>query len=472
VRALRRKERITQADLARRIGISASYLNLIEHNHRTLTGDLLVKLSDAIEVDLKSLSAAHDGRRVTELLEVFGDPLFDNVDLITQDVQELAQSFPGAADAVITLYDAYRRGREASQMLAERLAEGQTGIEQPNPSRLPNEEVNDFVQRHLNYFPALEDGADVIVREAQLTTETLFDALVRYLKERTGDEVRIEPASQMRGSVRVYDPDRKLLLLSEMMGRGRRCFQLAYHVGLRQCGQIIGHLAADPLLTTSESHALCRVALANYLAAAIVMPYQPFLQAAKAERYDIDVLAHRFNASFEQTCHRLATLRRPGAEGIPFHMLRVDIAGNMSKRFSASGLKIPRFSGACARWNVFAAFLTPGMIRTQLSQMPDGQVFFGVGRTVNKESFGFRAPRVLYALSIGCDISYASEMIYADGLNLATREGLVPVGPSCRLCERMDCEQRAYPPLQHPLAIDEHHRGVSFYAAAPPRKGA
>jgi predicted transcriptional regulator len=272
----------------------------------------------------------------------------------------------------------------------------------------------------------------------------------------------------MRGALRRFDPERKLLSLSEVLRRGSRNFQLAYQIGLLTQGAIIDRIADDPLLTTEESRASARVALANYFAAAVLMPYKPFFAAAQKERYDIELLGHRFRASFEQTCHRLTTLRRPRAEGIPFHMLRVDIAGNMSKRFSASGLRIPRFSGACPRWNVFGAFLTPGMIRTQLSQMPDGQIFFGVARTVRKESGGFKGPRPQYAISMGCDISDAGRMVYADGLDLSSRDAVVPVGPSCRLCERMDCEQRAYPPLHHPFPIDENRRGVSFYAPPDP----
>src|SRR5215468_559424 len=187
-------------------------------------------------------------------------------------------------------------------------------------------------------------------------------------------------------------------------------------------GEILNRIADDPLLTTPESKALCRVALANYFASAVLMPYESFLRAAQDERYDIELLGHRFRSSFEQTCHRLTTLRRPGAEGIPFHMLRVDIAGNMSKRFSASGLRIPRFSGACPKWNVFGAFLTPGMIHTQLSQMPDGQILFGVARTVQKESGGFKGPKAQYAISMGCDVSHASKMVYTDGLDLESRD--------------------------------------------------
>jgi predicted transcriptional regulator len=298
----------------------------------------------------------------------------------------------------------------------------------------------------------------------------MFIGLADYLKRTADVTVRVEPTSRMQSAVRSYDPTGKLLLLSEGLRRGSRNFQLASQVGLITQGQLIHQIVSESSLTTDGARASCRVALANYFAAAVLMPYEEFLDSARKERYDIELLGHRFESSFEQTCHRLATLRRRGAEGIPFHMLRVDIAGNMSKRFSASGLRIPRFSGACPKWNTFGAFLTPGMIRTQLSQMPDGQVFFGVARTVGKESGGFSATRPQYAIGLGCDVAHAGEMVYADGLNLASRDALVPVGPSCRLCERMDCEQRAYPPLHSPFTVDENRRGASFYAAPPPLK--
>jgi predicted transcriptional regulator len=274
----------------------------------------------------------------------------------------------------------------------------------------------------------------------------------------------------MQSAVRSYDPVRKVLSLSEDLRRGGRNFQLAYQIGLLTQGDAIRHLAADPILTTDEVRASCRVALADYFAAAVLMPYDAFIDAARRPRYDIELLGHRFDTGFEQTCHRLATLQRRGAESIPLHMLRVDIAGNMSKHFSLSGLRIPRSGGSCPRWNTFGAFLTPGMIRTQLSQMPDGTSFFGVARTVREESGGFSAPRPQYAIGLGCDVIHAKETVYADGLNLATLEGVVSVGPWCRLCERMDCEQRAYPPMHHPFPVDENRRGISFYAPPPPIK--
>jgi predicted transcriptional regulator len=255
-----------------------------------------------------------------------------------------------------------------------------------------------------------------------------------------------------------------VLYLSEVLRRGSRNFQLAYQVGLLAQAAALDRIAADPHLTSESSRALARVALANYFAGAVLMPYRPFLDAARAERYDIELLCHRFRASFEQTCHRLTTLRRPGAEGVPFHMVRVDIAGNISKRFSASGLRFARFSGACPRWAVFEAFTTPGMIRTQLSRMPDGATYFWIARTVSREGGGFHAPRSMLGVALGCEASLAKELVYADGVNLESREAVVPVGLTCRLCERMDCEQRAFPPLQHPLKVNANVRGVSFYA--------
>jgi len=466
IRALRRQQRLTQTELARRLGISASYLNLIEHNRRTFSADLLIKLAETFPLDLKSFSPDHEGRTITELLEVFGDPLFDSNEVIVQDVKELAASSPNIAHGIVRLYEAFSRARTSLQELGERVSEDAANTE-IHLSRFPAEEVSDLLQRHMNYFPELEAGAEALRREARLDNDSLFAGLVAFLKKTAGVEVRVVEAATMRSAVRRYDPERKILNLSEILRRGSRNFQLAYQVGLLTQSAVIDRIAQDQHLTSDESRASCRVALANYFASAVLMPYDAFLAAALKERYDIELLGHRFRSSFEQTCHRLTTLRRAGAEGIPFHMLRVDVAGNMSKRFSASGLKVPRFSGACPRWNVFGAFMTPGVIHTQLSQMPDGQIFFGVSRTVRKEGGGHRASHPLYAISLGCDLSHAKEMVYADGLDLRSRDATVPVGPSCRLCERMDCEQRAHPPLHQAFPVDENIRGVSFYASPP-----
>jgi XRE family transcriptional regulator, fatty acid utilization regulator len=464
LRALRRQRSLTQAQLADRIGISASYLNLIEHDRRALSAPLLIKLAGVLDLDLKALSPESHARTIADLMEVFGDPIFEGHDVTTAEVKELASASPTAARAVLSLYQAYRAAREASDTLAATLSDGD--LEGIDSSHLPTEEVSDLIQRHMNYFPELEEGAEGLAREAQALPgdhEDLSVTLVKYLSA-LGVTVRVARTADMAGAVRRYDAETKVLSLSEVLRRGSRNFQLAYQIGLLTHAAVLDRFAADPHLSSASSRALARVALANYFAGAVLMPYRAFLEAARQERYDIELLGHRFRASFEQTCHRLTTLRRPGAEGIPFHMVRVDIAGNISKRFSASGLRFARFSGACPRWNVFEAFTTPGLLRTQLSQMPDGTTYFWVARTVNREGGGFHSPRSVLAVAMGCEASRARELVYADGVNLDGREAVVPVGLTCRLCERVDCAQRAFPPLQHPLKVNANVRGVSFYA--------
>jgi predicted transcriptional regulator/DNA-binding XRE family transcriptional regulator len=461
VRALRRRENLTQSQLAERLGISPSYLNLIEHNRRPLPAPLLIKLAEFFRLDLRQLSSEHDARSIADLMEVFGDPVFEGHDLTAGEVRDVAQGSPAVARAVVGLYQAYRAAREASDTLASRLTDGgPPGLD----SRLPTEEVSALVQRHMNWFPELEEGAERLWRDARLGASNLYADLVAALERTHGVRVQVEKTGAMQRAVRRFDPERKVLHLSEVLRRGSRNFQLAYQVGLLSQAAVLDRYAADPQLTSGESRALSRVALANYFAAAVLMPYAPFVEAARAERYDIELLGHRFRASFEQTCHRLTTLRRPGAEGVPFHMVRIDIAGNISKHFSASGLRFARFSGACPRWVVFSAFLTPGMLRTQLSQMPDGTRYFWVARTVGRQGGGYHAPRTVHAVAIGCEKGHARSLVYADGVDLESREAVVPVGVTCRLCERMDCEQRAFPQLQHPLSVNEHVRGVSFYA--------
>jgi predicted transcriptional regulator/transcriptional regulator with XRE-family HTH domain len=466
LRAVRRQRGLTQAQLAERLSISASYLNLIEHNRRGLSAPLLIKLADVLQLDLRSLSQDSHERVVADLMEAFGDPIFEAHDVTNAEVRELANGTPSAASAVMTLYQAYRAAREAADMLAATLSDGDLGA--IDASHLPTEEVSDLIQRHGNHFPEMEEGAEAFCRDARVDRADLWSAMVRALGG-MGVQVRVVHTAEMMGAVRRYDPEARVLSLSEVLRRGSRNFQLAYQIGLLTQGEAIERIVAGPQLTGEATRALARVALANYFAGAVLMPYRPFLEAARTERYDIDLLGHRFRTSFEQTCHRLTTLRRPGAEGVPFHMVRVDIAGNISKRYSGSGLRFARFSGACPRWNVFEAFTTPGLFRTQLSQMPDGATYFWIARTVNRESGGFHAPRSVVAIGMGCEASRARELVYADGIDLESREAVVPVGITCRLCERMECEQRAFPPLQHPLQVNANVRGVSFYAPPAPR---
>ena len=462
VRALRRRESLSQVQLAERLGISASYLNLIEHDRRPLNAGLLIKLGQILPVDLKSLAANDEARLTADLMEALGDPLFEGHALAAPDVMELATASPSVSRAVLALYQAYRGARESADMLAARLSEGDE-LHAIDSSPLPSEEVSDLIQRRGNHFPELEEGAEMLWSSGLLSGD-LYEGMVRYLDEHHHVDVRIEKVGAMGQLVRRYDPQKRVLTISEALRRGSRNFQVAYQMGLLTQAPAIEQIVRDPLLTSAESRALCRVAMANYFAGALLMPYTRFLEAARSERYDIEVLGNRFRTSFEQVCHRLTSLRRPGSEGVPFHFVRVDVAGNISKRFSASGLRFARFSGACPRWNVFAAFLTPGMVRTQLSQMPDGATYFWVARALRKGSGGYHSPHTMFAIGLGCEVRHARDLVYADVVDLGNREAIVPVGITCRLCERPDCEQRAFPALQQPLKIDENVRGLSFYA--------
>ncbi|MGH2703742.1 MAG: helix-turn-helix domain-containing protein [Actinomycetota bacterium] len=461
VRALRRREGLTQVALAERLGISASYLNLIEHNRRPLPAPLLIKVVQLFQIDVQALAPDDEPQLAEDLMEAFGDELFDGHELAAADVHELAAGVPPVGRAVLALYRAYRETRQKAEGLAAKLFEGQELT--TNGSTLPSEEVSDLLQRHLNHFPELEHAAERLWRSARLDPESLYPKMTDHLERARGVEVRVERVGALAGATRRYDPQRKVLLLSEALGRASRNFQVAHMIGLLEHPDLLDRLAADGQLTSEESHALARVALANYFAAAVLMPYEPFLTTARSERYDIELMATRFDCTFEQVCHRLTTLSRPGAEGIPFHLVRIDVAGNISKRFSASGMHYMRFSAGCPRWNVYGAFLTPGVIRVQLSQMPDRTLYFSIARTVRRD-WRFRATPAVLAIELGCEARHAGEMVYSEGIDLADPSAAVPIGVTCRLCPRIDCQERAFPPMQHPLHVDENTRGPSFYA--------
>ncbi|MBM3986005.1 MAG: ImmA/IrrE family metallo-endopeptidase [Planctomycetes bacterium] len=467
VRALRKARNLSQADLARQLGISASYLNLIEHNQRPVTVPVLLKLSDALGADVSAFTTGDDARLAGELAEVFGDALLAAHDVQPAELRELAVSQPAVARAVLALYRAWRSAQADNVLLAEKMFSeqqqrpgGLAGLKPP-----PEEEVSDFLQAHLNHFPELEAAAERLWEQAGLSRGEIDRHLVEHLQAQHDVRVDVVPSRQAAGMVRRYDPQVRRLQLSEVLAPRSRSFQLAHQIALLGCRPEIERLVAGGQLTTPDSQALARVALANTFAGAVLMPYARFLAAAREVRYDVELLGHRFRTSFEQVCHRLTTLQRPGEWGVPFHMVRVDIAGNISKRFSASGIRFARYGGSCPRWNVHAAFLAPGFIRTQVSRMPDGTRYFCIARTVRKEGGGFHVPQSRLAIGLGCEIGHARELVYADGYDLENEDADVPIGTTCRLCERNDCRQRAFPPLQHPFTVDENVRGLSFYAS-------
>jgi predicted transcriptional regulator/transcriptional regulator with XRE-family HTH domain len=466
LRRLRQERRLTQAQMARELGISASYLTLLESNQRPVTVRILLKLVERFHVDLSEFAADNDQRLSLELMEAFSDPIFESSQVKASDVQELVSALPAVGRAVLDLYQVYR-----SHLPGDASArEGEDATEAP-PISIPSEEVTAFIQSRLNHFPELEAAAEALWAENGLAIHTLHQGLIGLLRERYSVDVVIRPANLMQGRSRRYDQLARRLEISEMLPASSRIFQIAHQIAYLGFHRIIDEIVATGQFSSKEAGALMRAALANYFAAAALMPYQLFRDAAKETRYDVDILRNRFGVSFEQACHRLTTLRRPGVEGIPFHFIRVDIAGNISKRFSASGIHIARFGAACPRWNVYDAFGTPGMLRVQISRMPDGSTFFCIAQTTRRvnafTAMGGLPHRIgQHAIGLGCDVRHAGEIVYADGLNLADPQIVTPIGVSCRTCPRPDCAERAMPSLHQRLEIDENVRGQSTYVQA------
>ena len=467
VRRLRRDHGLTQAQMAEQLGISPSYLNLIEHNQRPVTVPLLLKLGHNFGVDLQAFAEDEESRLVAGLREVFADPLFDGSDIKNQDFRELAAVAPTLGQAVVSLYRAFRNSRDDLQALAERMADRDKLHLVQNVS-FPQEEVRDLFQAASNHFPDLEAAAEALWEEGKLEKGDLYRGLVDYLLNNHSVRVRLLPSDIMGYAVRRFDRHGRRILLSEMLAPSGRNFQLACQIALLRHRELLNRIVENANLSGDEARRLARIGLANYFAAAVLMPYGRFLEAANQSRYDIEILRRRFDASFEQVCQRLTTLQRTGARGVPFFLMRVDSAGNVSKRFAGAGFPFARFGGGCPRWIVYEAFRTPGKIHSQLSQMPDGTTYFSIARTVVKAGGGFRSPPQQFAIALGCDAQHAAQITYADGFDLENTEAATPIGVNCRLCPRLDCSQRAFPPLNHRLIVDENLRGLSPYLFAPP----
>lgn len=467
VRRLRRDQGLTQAQMADALGISPSYLNLIEHNQRPVTVPVLLRLGQSFGVDLQAFAEDEESRLAAGLKEVFSDPLFEGGDIRRQDLQELAAAAPALGQAVVALYRAYRETSEDLETLSEQLAD-RDRLHLVQSAAFPLEEVRDMFHSRNNHFPDLEEAAEKLWVEAKLEHGDLYRGLVDWLLHEHGVRVKLVPAEVMVNAVRRFDRHGKRVLLSEMLAPSARVFQLAGQLALLRHRDMMNRIVDGASMSGDEARRLARIGLANYFAGAVLMPYGRFLEAAQKVRYDIEILRRRFDASFEQVCHRLTTLQRPGAKGVPFFLIRVDSAGNVSKRFSGAGFHFARFGGGCPRWIVYEAFRTPGKVHTQLAQMPDSTTYFSLARTVVKASGGHLSPPQLFAIALGCEVAHAGQIVYADGADLTALEAATPIGVNCRLCPRLDCPQRAFPPLHHRLIVDENLRGLSPFLFAPP----
>ncbi len=449
IRRLRAERQLTQQVLAAQLGISASYLNLIEHDQRAVTASLLIKLGEAFQVDLATLSGRTERQLEVALREVFADPLLSADAVAEGEVAELAAVAPNAARSVLALYRALRVAREDAG-----------GIALPSGRRvlLPNEEARDLFDERSNHFPELESAADAIATELRVTPANMNHAIAERLRRKHGLTVSVLP---LDGELRRYDAANRTLALSEALPRESRGFHMAFQLALLEARDAIEAVLTDAAPSSTEAAMLIRVGLLNYVAGALLMPYATFLDAAHALRHDLEALAARFGVSFEQACHRLSTLQRPGSRGVPFFFVRVDPAGNVSKRFSAAGFPFARYGGSCPRWVVHTAFSQPGAVHVQLAELPDGAAFLCFARTVTRPARTWTEPKPTHVVAMGCGLAHANAVIYADGLDL--ERARVGIGLSCRLCDRPDCRSRAFPPLQHRLTLDPQTAGDTPY---------
>ena len=436
IQRLRRQKGVSQAQCALALDISPSYLNLIEHNRRRITVPLLMKISGYFGVGAGELVESDESRLLGDLTEMFGDELFADSEVTSHDIRDLASSNSRLSQAIVLLYDRFRAFRAAGG-----------GESSYDPA---TDAVSDFLQENANYFPTLETAAERVRYDMELASDSLEYGLKAYLLNVFG--VRWQYGSLQNDEILRLDVDRNELVTSDSVPAETAIFEVARHLGLLAASPDIERLLDDSTLL-ADAWPLARRALAAYFSAALIMPYEPFYRACRDTRYDIERLARRFGTSFEQVCHRMTTLQRPGLSGIPVHLVRTDIAGNISKRFSLSGIHIPRHSGACPRWNVYSAFLHPEQVNVQISQMPEGQRYFCIARAFTKGGYRHNAPRRYFSIGLGCHVSHAGAMVYSDGVDMSNIKQVVPIGVGCRLCPRQDCGQRAHPYVQQGGAI-------------------
>jgi len=464
-RRIRQQLGLSQTQIAEGLGISPSYVNLIERNQRPLSAQILLRLAETYDLDLRDLATADEDRFFAELNEIFSDPLFRQLDLPRQELRDLAELCPGVTHALQRLYAGYIEARRGETLAAAQFADRDEGARfEANPI----ERVRDLIEANRNYFPEVEQAAEALRDELGAGTSDLFATLSARFRERHSGAVRIMPVDVMRDTLRRWDRHRRQLLISELVDLPGRTFQLAFQIGLTEHAAVFDGIAGRTALDDTTRR-LFRITLANYFAAAVMMPYQAFHGAAEALDYDVGVLGQRFNAGFEQVCHRLTTLQRPNARGVPFFMLRVDNAGNVSKRFSSGTFPFSKFGGTCPLWNVHSTFDTPDRLLRQIIELPDGSRYFSIAQTVRRATVPHPHPQPRFAIGLGCEIRHAAKLVYAAGIDLDKDEG-TPIGVNCRLCERENCAQRAEPPLTRSLILDETTRRVTSFAFSNARE--
>lgn len=452
LRRLRRDLGLTQADMAADLEISAPYVALLERNQRPVTADMLLRLARTYRIDLTDLAGDGGADHTARMQSILKEPMFSDIDIPSLEISDLAISYPGMTEAFLRLYTAYR---EEQLALADRRSPARVGAASASgaedfDANDPVEEVRRFLAARRNNFANLDDAAERLVQVAAGPR-----GFIERLKTHHRLSVRYLPPDVMLGSVRRLDLHRRQLLLEDSLDTASLNFQLAQQLAYLELEDEIGAALDDGHFNSKSAELLARRALAGYAAAALIMPYSAFAKAAETRHYDLEALARQFGTSFEQTAHRITTLQRPGLEKVPFFLIRVDPAGNISKLLDGAGFPFAKHGGACPLWSVHGVFRTPRQIVTQWLELPDGQRFFSIARTVTAGGGSFGAMRVERAIAIGCAADHAGQLIYTRDGSGPRADEPTPIGVACRVCHRPRCAARSALPIGRELLPDD-----------------
>ncbi|BBZ26534.1 DNA-binding protein [Mycolicibacterium madagascariense] len=461
VRQLRSERGFSQAALAQMLDISPSYLNQIEHDVRPLTVAVLLRITEVFGVDATFFASQDDTRLVAELREVTMDRDL-GVDVDLAEIADVVGAHPTLARAMVNLHRRYRlTTTQLAAATEDRFSDGSGASSGSGAISMPHEEVRDYFYQRQNYLHELDTAAEDLTLRMRMHRADLSRDLSDRLVAVHG--VRIVNRVDLGGGVlHRFDPATKTLEIAGHLPSGQYVFRLAAELGYLEFGDLIDTLVDEGMFASDESRILARLGLANYFAAATVLPYRQFHDKAEEFRYDVERLSAFYSVSYETIAHRLSTLQRPSMRGVPLSFVRVDRAGNMSKRQSATGFHFSASGGTCPLWNVYETFANPGKIGVQIAQMPDGRHYMWVARTVERRASRYGQPGKTFAIGLGCELRHAQRLVYSEGLDLSG-DVATPIGAGCRVCERDNCPQRAFPALGRALDLDEHRSTVSPY---------
>lgn len=469
VRRLREQNGWSQGLLAQHLALSLSYVSQIENNQRPVTASVLLKLAEVFGGDVGQFSEEQDRRQLAELDCALHDRTLRAEPMAPSALERVVDQAPELVEAFLTLYQRHGRLQDEYAQAIDRFY-GEQGALGPSegPGQgaampLPHEEVRDHFNRRNNHLDALDRLGEALAAELAMAPGQRAPALREMLRERCGVAVETFADEPAGAWLRRFDLTRRRLAIPAGLSDAQQAFQMATQFALLVHHQAIDEELRDGGFADPATQALARQGFAHYFAGAVLLPYAEFLTAARRFRYDIELLQQRFHVGFETVCHRLSTLQRVGARGVPFYFVRLDQAGNISKRQSATAFHFARHGGACPLWHVHEAFAQPERILTQVLEMPDGIRFFGIARTTGRGGGGFRSRRKQFAIGLGCELSHARELVYADGIDLGKPRDVVPIGPGCRVCPRADCVQRAFPPAGKVLIADDFGESLVSY---------